>query len=166
MLLFAHLGLTLAAGKLASHRYDINMAFLALGSILPDLIDKPFGYLLFGAMGNGRTVAHTLVFLLSLISISYLLNNKNLMSLSMGMTAHLVLDAMWSYPVVLFWPLLGDFPHKAHLSIYEYILRLAIAMREPYMLIPEVVGLAYLIYLLIHNKRLKRSAIGKGQKTL
>ncbi len=38
MLLFAHMGLALAAGRFATR---VNLAFLALGAILPDIIDKP-----------------------------------------------------------------------------------------------------------------------------
>ncbi|MGD0954847.1 MAG: hypothetical protein ABR985_21095 [Methanotrichaceae archaeon] len=59
--MFAHLGLTLAAGRLASRA---DLACLALGSILPDIIDKPLGLIVFGTPSMGRTVAHTFLFLL------------------------------------------------------------------------------------------------------
>ncbi|WP_418888745.1 metal-dependent hydrolase [Methanothrix soehngenii] len=70
--------------------------FLALGSILPDIIDKPLGLLLFGTPNMGRTFAHTLLFLLILGAISLRLRDIRLASLTWGVFIHLILDSMWS----------------------------------------------------------------------
>ena len=63
MLLFAHLGLTLATARFFSR---MSLAALALGSMLPDIIDKPLGLVVFGSPNMGRTFAHTLLFLMLL----------------------------------------------------------------------------------------------------
>ena len=107
MLLFAHLGLTLAAGRLMRW---IDLAFLALGSMLPDIIDKPLGLLAFGTPAAGRTISHTLLFLLVLMGLAVYLKDVRLASVSAGVMAHLTLDFMWQSPAILFWPLLGNFP--------------------------------------------------------
>ena len=36
----------------------VDLAFLALGSMLPDIIDKPLGILVFGTAEQGRTFGH------------------------------------------------------------------------------------------------------------
>jgi len=104
MLLFAHLGLTLAAGRIMRW---VDLAFLALGSMLPDIIDKPLGLLAFGTAEQGRTFGHTLLFLIVLATLAVYLKNLRLASVSFGVLAHLVLDSMWKSPAILFWPLLG-----------------------------------------------------------
>jgi len=104
MLLFAHLGLTLAAGRIMRW---VDLAFLALGSMLPDIIDKPLGLLAFGTAEQGRTFGHTLLFLMVLAALAVYLKNLRLTSVSVGVLAHLVLDSMWKSPAILFWPLLG-----------------------------------------------------------
>ena len=115
MLLFAHLGLTLAAGRLvrrAGPSFEPSMAFLALGSMLPDIIDKPLGWAIYGTPGMGRIYAHTLLFLLVLISISILARSRETASLSGGVASHLILDSMWLRPATLFWPHWGAFPWR------------------------------------------------------
>ena len=107
MLLFAHLGLTLAAGRLMRW---VDLAFLALGSMLPDIIDKPLGILVFGTAEQGRTFSHTLLFLMVLATLAIYLKNVRLAPVSVGVLAHLMLDSMWKSPAILFWPLLGNFP--------------------------------------------------------
>ena len=117
MLLFAHLGLTLAAGRLMRW---VDLAFLTLGSMLPDIIDKPLGLLAFGTAEQGRTFGHTLLFLIVLATLAVYLKNLRLASVSFGVLAHLVLDSMWKSLAILFWPLLGNFPRAQDLGILDY----------------------------------------------
>ena len=52
--------LTLLSGK-------IDLRFPLLGTLLPDIIDKPLGYIFFReALSSDRTAAHSLLFLVSL----------------------------------------------------------------------------------------------------
>ncbi|NYT02674.1 MAG: hypothetical protein GKC10_07960 [Methanosarcinales archaeon] len=145
MLFFAHLGLTMAA---ASPFKRASMAFVALGSMLPDIIDKPLGYLVYGTPAMGRTVAHTLLFLLILAMLSYGLNSNRLGSLSGGVMAHLTLDSIWQTPIIFLWPLLGPFPADGYMSVTGYIETLLRGLENPYILIPEVLGFLLLIPLL------------------
>ncbi|HII99591.1 MAG TPA: metal-dependent hydrolase [Methanoregula sp.] len=86
----------------------------ALGSILPDLIDKPLGHLLLAqSLGYGRIYAHTLLFfiLLILAGITLWKYKKSVfcMGLAAGVLSHEVLDQMWNLPKNWYWPLLGPF---------------------------------------------------------
>ncbi len=146
MLLFAHLGLTLAAAKLAGRLGGTSFAllFVAIGSILPDLIDKPLGFLIYGAMGTGRIFAHSLLFLLLIATIAAILQNRALASLSFGVLAHLALDSIWRTPEILLWPLLGGFPTNPDLSVLGYFEMLIRGLERPDILVPELLGLLYL----------------------
>jgi len=98
MLVFAHLGLTLAAARQIA---CANLAFVMLGSMLPDIIDKPLGEVLFGTPAMGRTFAHILLFLMFLGTAAYYLRDLRLAWLACGVWAHLLLDFMWQSPSTL-----------------------------------------------------------------
>ncbi len=143
MLFFAHLGLTLAAANFVKRS---DLVFMAIGSMLPDIIDKPLGQLVFGTPAMGRTFAHTLLFLLTLAILAAYTRDIRIASLSGGVLMHLVLDFMWNSPVILFWPLLGGFPAVVHLDTLSYLEELFFALEDPVVLVPECIGLAYLLY--------------------
>jgi inner membrane protein len=149
MLLFAHLGLTLAAAGMF-RRINPSMALVALGSMLPDIIDKPLGCVIFGSAYNGRIYAHTLLFLIVLMFLAIF--NPKVAWLAGGDLAHLCLDQMWSSPTILLWPLLGSFPLHDPVSLSSYLELLLIGLRNPDVMIPEILGLAYLMHLVYMSK--------------
>jgi len=135
----------------------VDTTFLALGSILPDLIDKPLGLMIFGTMNHGRIFAHTLLFLVLLALLAVCFKDIWLASLSAGVLTHLALDAMWSSPTILLWPLLGPFPPADPLSTLGYLQMLLQGLRDPGILLPECMGLAYLLYFAFEQKNLKET---------
>ncbi len=87
-----------------------------LGSVLPDLIDKPLGILLFsGSIGYGRIYAHSLFFLSLIILMGILVYTKYprtgllIFGLAAGIFSHHILDAMWLHTVSWLGPALGPF---------------------------------------------------------
>jgi inner membrane protein len=86
----------------------LDLRFLVLGSLLPDIIDKPLGAFLFG---DGRIFTHSLMATLLVLVTGYFLyiNYKRtaVLAVACGMAAHLVLDSMWASPPVFLWPLYG-----------------------------------------------------------
>lgn len=148
MLLFAHLGLALLFARPFKR---VDLAFLAIGSMLPDIIDKPLGTILFGTPSMGRIFAHTMLFLLVLAALALYLRDLRLASLCGGVIIHLGLDSMWNSPAILFWPLLGNFPIADHMSPLSYLEMLMSGLRNPGILIPECLGLAYLVYFAIER---------------
>ena len=143
MLLFAHLGLTLAAARPFK---AASLGYVLLGSILPDIIDKPLGELLFGTPAMGRNICHTLLFLILLSAAAYYWQDSRLSSLAGGVAAHLMLDTIWSSPGIFLWPLLGAFPRAPDLSTLDYLQALLRGLNDPMIALPEMLGLAYLIY--------------------
>lgn len=87
---------------------NIDIRFLLVGSLLPDIIDKPLGLLHFG---SGRSIGHTLLFLLIFTFIGLFLyfthKWKRMLVLAGGIFTHLILDSMWRNPNMLIWPLRG-----------------------------------------------------------
>jgi membrane-bound metal-dependent hydrolase YbcI (DUF457 family) len=149
MLIFAHLGLALAAARLAARG---NLVFVAAGSMLPDIIDKPLGEILYGTPNMGRIFAHTFLLLLLLGAIACYTRDVRAASLFGGVLAHLILDFMWLSPGVLLWPLLGGFPAAEPLDAAGYLQMLLSGLAKPAILLPETMGLAYIIYLIAEER--------------
>lgn len=88
------------------------------GAVLPDLIDKPVGYLLFPAtIGYGRIYAHTLLIALIILAIGLILwrrrSDPGVFSLGIGILSHQILDQMWRQPKNWYFPFLGPFHGKS-----------------------------------------------------
>ena len=104
MILLGHIGITVFLGNLLS----LALSYVFLGSILPDIIDKPFQII---GMGYGRFIGHTLFMGLVIAGIIHTVTRKKLFSLSFlfGYWIHLLEDAFafvpWFYPFVNY-----DFP--------------------------------------------------------
>jgi inner membrane protein len=101
----------------------LDVRLLIIGSIFPDIIDKP---LEFAGFGNGRSITHTLLIaLIFLLTGSFLsLNYKKtwLLAVAIGIGSHLILDFMWQTPYTLFWPVYGwSFPGFFHRTGWDQI---------------------------------------------
>src|ERR1035437_2524028 len=92
---------------------EIDYRFALLGSLLPDIIDKPL-WMFPSLHWDGRGYAHTFIFnfvlLLSGIVVLKQFRQMWLLILSLCSFIHLVLDQMWANPTTLWWPLLGPIP--------------------------------------------------------
>ena len=173
MFLFAHMGITYAAARIMekaavwrspgkfSDSLDYRLVFL--GSILPDLIDKPLGGLVFReALGSGRIYGHTLLFLLILFGagIFFWSNYRKpwLLVLAGGVFFHQLLDGMWRVPQTMFWPALGwTFPKEAPEG--WLLMWLKNLTTNPSFYLPELIGLLILISFgieLVYRGKLRR----------
>jgi inner membrane protein len=159
MLLFAHAGITLAAAKLFNSirswvrkqktHFSLDYRLVLLGAMLPDIIDKPLGGIIFkDTLGSGRAFAHTLAFLLILVVAGVIMQWKWekswLLVLAGGDFMHLILDKMWLFPKTLFWPLYGwSFPKSnPELWIDQW---LSVLSSDPSVYIPEIIGALILL---------------------
>jgi hypothetical protein len=149
MLLFGHTGITLGIAWFAESKLKVKMDYrlIFIGSLLPDIIDKPVGMILL-PLNNGRVFGHTLLFVLILLLIGLKYRKS---SLAFAAFLHLIEDEIWSEPETLFWPLLGfEFPTKEHASFYEYIERI-ISEYTPslsHVFISEIIGLVIILIFL------------------
>jgi membrane-bound metal-dependent hydrolase YbcI (DUF457 family) len=112
----------------------IDYRLVALGALLPDLIDKPLGKILLrGPLdNNGHVFGHTLLFTLTvLLPGAYLLaraGDPRLFAMAVAALTHLALDPVNHAPQTLLWPLLGfDFPHISFLDLRATIITEAVA---------------------------------------
>lgn len=119
MFFFFHLLAGVATGLFLSEVLRSRRWFLpvAVGSILPDLIDKPLGHILFAAtIGYGRIIGHSLIFFAILLIFGFLLwkyrGSVLLFGLGIGVLLHQALDSMWEIPITWYYPLYGPFPAK------------------------------------------------------
>lgn len=179
MIFFGHLGLTTGTikiyekvfykNKTISDNIPLDYRFVLIGAILPDLIDKPIGVYLFrNTFHNSRIFAHTLIFSILLILIGIFVKckrkNNNILLLGISSSIHLILDSMWLYPAILFWPYFGvKFPVRPEGNWLESgILKL---FTDPSYYISELLGfiiIAYYFIRLVKNKQIKEF-INKGK---
>jgi len=114
MLIACHLFFGTGIGLLLQNHFRSGYILPAciLGSVLPDLIDKPLGYIVFPSIGDGRLIAHSLIGFALVLLISGALFRDRLLTagLGIGILSHQILDEMWKIPVNWFYPLLGPFP--------------------------------------------------------
>lgn len=116
MYFFFHLLTGLVIGLLLADLLQDRRWILpcTLGSILPDLIDKPLGHLLLAqSLGYGRIYAHTLLFFVLLLAAGIVLWNYKrsvfFLGIATGVLSHQILDSLWMRPSTWFWPILGPF---------------------------------------------------------
>jgi inner membrane protein len=153
------------AARLESLADRIDIRFLFLGALLPDIIDKPIGRLLFQeTFENGRIFAHTLVFLVVLTLIGLYMYKKGGslagLTLSFGVLTHLLLDAMWQLPQTLFWPLYGFSFDKYYTDLYSWSgIQHAVeeVLARPVIVLPELIGamvFMWFLWRLVKTRRL------------
>lgn len=158
MLPLAHMGITLAIARglekamvcqgISKFSNVIDYRIVLFGSMLPDIIDKPFGGLILKeTLGNGRVYCHTLIFLLILFSVAFLfwfkLKRPGFLVLAGGCLVHYILDSMWLNPQTLLWPMYGwSFPKGE--PDYWMQLWLTNLLNDPYVYVPEIIGGLYI----------------------
>lgn len=115
MLVLGHVGLTVGLARALSREVDVR--WVAIASMLPDIIDKPLRYIIAPAFtqGNTRTVGHSLtVICVSMLVVLFLrrtIRGAGVVALMLPM--HLFLDGMWlpGTRVSFLWPWAGhEFP--------------------------------------------------------
>ena len=186
MLFFAHAGITFgaaaaAAGVAGKHRSSsiadwpaalsryMDIRWLLVGSLLPDIIDKPLGeYILPGLIGTGRAYAHTLLFLIVLTMAALVIRRQWGktwgLALAAGTLTHLILDQMWLMPKVLFWPLLGVRFERIDIAGWAGSLW-HLLVSDPAIYIPEIIGfliVGWFGVMLLRRKRV-RAFLAQGE---
>ena len=119
---------------------------MLIGSIFPDIIDKPLFLL---GLGNGRFFFHSILFILISFVILFLITKRNLkfsFPFLAGMSIHLILD----FPKVpLFFPfILYDIVSLEEPLGYWFNQ----LFTNPIVIITESIGIASLIFIIASNK--------------
>lgn len=138
----------------------IDIRILLIGSLLPDIIDKPVGQLFFrDTFSNGRIFCHTLLFLVLITATGVWLYRRCrktwLLVLSFGTFTHLIFDQMWLEPQTLLWPLYGfAFPRADITHWLQDMIHALLTEAEVY--VPELVGAAILAWFVVAVLRRRR----------
>jgi len=148
-------------------RVDIRL--LLIGSLLPDIIDKPIGRFFFReAFSNGKIFGHTLLFLI-LVTMAgiYLYRRYNqtwCLTFSFGTATHLVLDRMWLIPRTLFWPLMGFTFDRVYINNWAWNVFHTL-YTDPKVLLIEIVGALIFVWFawLLRSRRKIYAFIRYGQ---
>lgn len=173
MLLFGHIGITLGiffglSLFIPRLRTVIDPRYLVIGALLPDLVDKPIGRMIFASsVANGRIIGHTLLFCFLLLLIGLYLYEKRMdikvLTLATGSFFHLFEDQMWAQPRTFFWPLRGlSFPRDhTDYSGLEYLIKMLERSFHPGFSgyhVPEIMGMGILVLMTLYwlKKRLDK----------
>lgn len=160
MIFFGHLGPTAVLvnflDKTILKKTDdetfIDYRMVLIGSDLPDIVDKPIGAFLFrGVFHNSRIFCHTLLFSSVLIAAGIFKAVKtknyrnNFLILGFCSLIHQLLDSMWLYPKIFYWPAFGlKFPPRTEGNwAAEGLARL---LTDPTYYIPEIFGAIVIMY--------------------
>jgi hypothetical protein len=135
--------------RLAALYEHIDLRILLIGSLLPDIIDKPIGGFFFREqLSNGRVYAHTLLFLIILTVVGIWLYRSRgsiwMLVLAFGTLIHHILDQIWLMPKTMLWPVLG-FEFERITSTDWLSLWLSNFFSRPGVFIPELIGLGILL---------------------
>lgn len=167
-MLFWHLGGTVALIRYAFRDERMDLRFLMVGAILPDLIDTPVGLVAWERFQTVRLASHSLT-LAALLMVAVMLTTrrgrprKRWMPVAIGVLMHLFLDAMWASPETLWWPLLGwEFTRTGLATVGDYM---AWLFRDPRTWAGEIVGLVYLAVLAGRAGLFGREALGRFLRT-
>jgi len=146
-------------GRLGSIDYRV----ILLGSLLPDIVDKPVWLIVAGLTSDtalsGRDYAHSLLFNLvlfigGLVLVRY--RKSWLLILSLSSFMHLVFDQIWNSPAALLWPLLGPLPEEETVGWVSNKFQALFSYPEVY--IPEIIGLV-IVLLFAYRLVMKKGVI-------
>ena len=126
---------------------SIDYRIVLLGSLLPDILDKPLWLFAFSDIfPDGRSYGHTflfnlVLFICGLILIRY--KKSWLLIISLSAFIHLTLDQIWDNAVTLWWPLLGPFYRVETTGWLASIIHGLFS--DPSTYIPEIIGLVIIL---------------------
>lgn len=137
-------------------RVGLDFRLVLIGSLLPDIIDKPLGFWLLPEVVNfnARSVGHSLSFNMGLLMAALLLlgavRYRGFLILALASMGHLLLDEMWRWPLKLLWPWYGwDFP-KGSTKFDEW---LSFQISGEWLGPTELAGALFLAWFAIHLYR-------------
>jgi len=114
---------------------------VGFAGVAPDLVDKPLAWYL-DVLPTGRSLAHSFVFLVPVVTILYLLarsrgRGEYGVALGVGLLSHPLLDALpalWSSdtPSFLLWPLLSVESPESDPTLFEL---LGSSLSDPYFVV-------------------------------
>lgn len=150
---FWHLGATLWLFRWIFRDPKVDVRFLFVGAILPDLIDLPVGTLLLaGKYSTGELWSHSLLIPTVFMTVVLLATRRGRrrrawMGLGVGWLLHILLDGMWASQDLFLWPFFGWEIPAGETPFWS--LAWERALSDPWRWVTESIGLGYLAWLWI-----------------
>ncbi len=147
MFIFAHLGFTLLFFLVIKKYYaldKIDIRFVLVGALLPDILDKTLGY--FTPIA-GRSLFHAVIPLFLILSVLILKDKVIFISLMLASLFHLMLDEMFLKPKILLWPLFGIELNLGVVDVNNYWFTL---FHSTYVQVTEILGFIILLGFVIN----------------
>ena len=140
----------------------MDLRFVAIGAVLPSLIDVPVGSLfLVDTFETNRLYGHTLLAAVTLLLLVMLTARRGSVArrrglgLTIGVFTHLILDVPLESET-LWWPFLGtEFPTTDHAPFGDLLGHM---LTSPVIVVQEIVGAAYLVGLA------SKSGLGRSEE--
>jgi len=117
MLILGHLVIGLIIGFILYELFHARtiIIFCAIGSVLPDIVDKLLGRIIFSSsLDNGRIFFHSLGIVLLFAIVGLIVWNYyrsfSFLIVGFGVLIHQIVDMMWAEPATWYYPLLGPYP--------------------------------------------------------
>ncbi len=155
MFLLGHLGIGLGLAWLLNWKSDVRVDYrlVLVGSILPDLIDKPIGI----SLGlETRIWAHTFLFLVAVLAVSRVPAWGGLRLVGFGAATHLLLDEMWTQRETFLYPAYFWVFPPARFSVDFWFEAL---LHDPVVQAGEIVGVTILIAFALRHGIRSRHAL-------
>lgn len=152
-MLFWHFGAALWLFRWIFRDPKVDVRFLLIGAILPDLIDLPIGTLILadrystGELWSHSLVVPTIYMIIVILATRRGRQRRAWMALGVGWLFHLVIDAMWVNQEVFLWPFFGWEIPPGEAPFWP--LAWERALSDPWRWITEAIGLGYLVWLWI-----------------
>jgi membrane-bound metal-dependent hydrolase YbcI (DUF457 family) len=163
MLFLAHLVIGLIIGFILYQIFNARtiIIFCAIGSVLPDLVDKGLGHIIFSSsLDNGRIFFHSL-FMVLLFAVAGLIVWKYYRSFAFlvvgfGIILHQLADSMWTSPVSWYYPLLGPYPVDNAPDYFQQAFLSELTSVTEWMLFAAIIVVAFMLY---RNQYLKNTIL-------
>lgn len=150
-MLLWHIGATLWLFRWIFKDPKVDVRFLVLGAILPDIIDLPIGTIFLAERySTGELWFHTLVLATTYMVLVLIFTRRGrrrraFMAVGIGWLFHLLLDGMWAVEEVFLWPFFGWEIPPGEAPFWP--LAWERAMSDPWRWVKELAGAAYLTWL-------------------
>jgi hypothetical protein len=158
MYVLGHLGLTIGLLLFGIYIFDksdflkiIDFRIILLFALLPDIIDKIIGHLVFQeSINNGRIFSHTLIFIIVFVIVFSSIVGKLWWIYCYPVIIHQIYDMMWLEPETWFWPYFGWRFNAFDIDLLEHWWTMLTT--DPFTIITEILGFTILLILIIYFK--------------
>ena len=164
-MIFWHAGLTmLIVWFVMRGNPRVDYRIVAIASLLPDIVDKPLGRLIFKQQyESGRIFGHTLLLNVAFFCVLFFMRGRakrTFVLVPISSLLHLAEDGMWSDPRIFWWPLFGAFPRDpVQGGAFAFLVPTTGSLMQ------EAAGLAVIAWLLASHGLLNRDGVRSFLRT-